>query len=224
MNKMTHTFSILVLRAVLASIALWIFTFFVDPSFPFYTEGCLIIMAVLMFECFRTLYKKAKTPSSPTLTKEKKQFYMEKGLNNSDIVFFRNQLTKTKQQLSEIHQVAPAHARLESIFNRYHTIEVTKGYFKELAHHPQYLSYADQFLYRDIPTLHELVLQYDNMQQQAVKKAKTYQLLDEIAVAIEENCHSIELDYIQFRKTDTEHAQTSIQFTKNYAKKENSHE
>ena len=136
------------------------------------------------------------TPSAPE--KNMKQHYLDQGMNQDDIVYFRTHMATAKEQIISIEQQFPKTAKLRAIETRHKTIATLQTYFKDIVKHPTRLTDASHFICKILPTLEDLILKYNEVQGHIAKNKQTYQILDRTAATIEVLCEEISQSYINF--------------------------
>lgn len=136
------------------------------------------------------------------VSKEREKFYLSRGLSEEDIVFFRETMNGTKDQILQVESNVNKVGKLRAIANRNNTLNLIKVLFKDIVNEPERLHEIDQFLYVHLPSLAELTTKYVQINQHQAKSKQTYDVLEKSAHTIDEMCKQISEDYVAFRSTD----------------------
>lgn len=136
------------------------------------------------------------------VSKEREKFYLSRGLSDEDIVFFRETMSSTKQQILQVETNVNKVGKLRAIANRNNTLNLIKVLFKDIVNEPERLHEVDQFLYVHLPSLAELTTKYVQINQHQAKSKQTFDVLEKSAHTIDEMCKQISADYVAFRSTD----------------------
>lgn len=136
------------------------------------------------------------------VSKEREKFYLSRGLSEEDIVFFRETMSGTKDQILQVESNVNKVGKLRAIANRNNTLNLIKVLFKDIVNEPERLHEIDQFLYVHLPSLAELTTKYVQINQHQAKSKQTYDVLEKSAHTIDEMCKQISEDYVAFRSTD----------------------
>ena len=136
------------------------------------------------------------------VSKEREKFYLSRGLSEEDIVFFRETMSGTKDQILQVESNVNKVGKLRAIANRNNTLNLIKVLFKDIVNEPERLHEIDQFLYVHLPSLAELTTKYVQINQHQAKSKQTYDVLEKSAHTIDEICKQISEDYVAFRSTD----------------------
>lgn len=145
---------------------------------------------------------KSKNASLNTVSDERKKFYLEKGLSNEDIHFFRETMNDAKSQILQLEENINQTGKLRAIANRHDTLNLVKILFKDIVNEPNRLHEVDQFLYVHLPSLTELTNKYVQINQHKAKNKETFDVLNQSAQTIDEMCQQISEDYLLFRSKD----------------------
>ncbi|MDO4432657.1 MAG: 5-bromo-4-chloroindolyl phosphate hydrolysis family protein [Aerococcaceae bacterium] len=126
--------------------------------------------------------------------------YQQAGLSKKEIEFFREQMAPAKQHILQIEQAFQQTAKLRAIETRHNTVKVAQNFFKDLVQEPQKLSRASHFLYKQLPSLEDLLNKYNEINGHIAKNKQTYLILEKSAATIEQLCENITDQYIQFHQ------------------------
>lgn len=131
---------------------------------------------------------------------DKAQHYRNRGLNDQEIVYFREQMALAKERIETIEQEMGKVAKLRLIETRHNTIEVSKEFFRDIVAEPERLAQAGVFLNKLLPSLEDLSLKYNEIAQHVAKTKQTYLILEKSAVTIDKVCESISDHYVEFHQ------------------------
>lgn len=146
--------------------------------------------------------KSKKTDNIPELTKEKEAHYSDFGMNDKEIVFFRETMADARKQITTLDNNMQEVAKLKAINLRYDTVKASRAMFKEIVKEPNKLHRADRFLYNHLPNIVELTSKYIEINNHELKTKDTFDALNQCASAIEEVSQLIVKDYADFVKDD----------------------
>ncbi|MBO0429373.1 5-bromo-4-chloroindolyl phosphate hydrolysis family protein [Vagococcus fluvialis] len=146
----------------------------------------------------------------PELTKEKEAHYSEFGMNDKEIVFFRETMADAKKQITTLDNNMQEVAKLKAINLRYDTLKASRAMFKEIVKEPNKLHQADRFLYNHLPNVVELTSKYIEINNHELKTKDTFDALNQCAAAIEEVSQLIVKDYADFVKDDLDDLDVEI--------------
>ena len=146
----------------------------------------------------------------PELTKEKEAHYSEFGMNDKEIVFFRETMADAKKQITTLDNNMQEVAKLKAINLRYDTLKASRAMFKEIVKEPNKLHRADRFLYNHLPNVVELTSKYIEINNHELKTKDTFDALNQCAAAIEEVSQLIVKDYADFVKDDLDDLDVEI--------------
>lgn len=150
----------------------------------------------------------------PPLSRKRQKIYQESGLTDEEIIFFRQELAKAKKQLIDIEASFWRNNKLTAIARRHNMVAILRDYFKELADNPNRLNEGTNFLYSYIPSLHDLIDKYLEINNHVSKTQLTYRTLDKTAETIDDLCQTIEDDYLAFQKDDFKDAEIEIELAR----------
>lgn len=171
----------------------------------------------VIFNLFRGLFSKSKNNSDdsmPNLSREKEEHYASLGMTNKEIVFFRDTMADTKNQIKTLEDNMNQVAKLKAINLRYDTLKACKAMFKEIVKEPRKLHMSDRFLYNHLPNLVELTNKYVEINNHELKNKDTFDALTQSATAIEEVSQLIVKDYADFVNDDLEDLDIEISIAK----------
>lgn len=164
---------------------------------------------------------KKESKKIPTVTKEKQEHYIKLGMTEKEIIFFRDTMNQTKQQIIQLQKNMNLSTKLKTINLRNDTLKVTKVLFKELVKEPQKIHSANHFLYTHLPNLVDLTTKYLEIDSHEVKTKQTYEKLEESAQIIDQVAKLIVKDYEEFISDDLNDLDLEISVAKNSIKVDN---
>ena len=165
--------------------------------------------------------KKPKKDLQP-VSKEREEFYLSRGLSDEDVVFFRETMNSTKEQILQVEQNVNQVGKLRAIANRNNTLNLIKVLFKDIVNEPERLHEVDQFLYVHLPSLAELTSKYVQINKHQAKSKQTFDVLEKSARTIDEMCQQISSDYVAFRSTDISGLSDEVELAKRRLNREGS--
>lgn len=165
--------------------------------------------------------KKSKKGLQP-VSKEREEFYLSRGLSDEDVVFFRETMNSTKDQILQVEQNVNQVGKLRAIANRNNTLNLIKVLFKDIVNEPERLHEVDQFLYVHLPSLAELTSKYVQINKHQAKSKQTFDVLEKSARTIDEMCQQISSDYVAFRSTDISGLSDEVELAKRRLNREGS--
>jgi 5-bromo-4-chloroindolyl phosphate hydrolysis protein len=174
-----------------------------------------IFFAVLLL--IKTVLSQNKVSAKnemPELTKEKEAHYAEFGMNDKEIIFFRETMADARKQITTLEDNMQQVAKLKAINLRYDTLKASRAMFKEIVKEPNKLHQSDRFLYNHLPNLVELTSKYIEINNHELKTKDTFDALNQCATAIEEVSQLIVKDYADFVKDDLEDLDVELSIAK----------
>lgn len=202
--------------ALLAGLVLEIFTNEISIA---------LIVALVLFLVFlfrgNAKDKQETNTQLPSLTKTKEMHYEKLGMSQQEIIFFRDTMNITKQQILQLQENMNASTKLRAIDLRNDTLKVSKALFKELVKEPKKMHLANHFLYTHLPNLVDLTSKYVEIDAHEIKNKQTYEKLEESAQIIDQVSKLIKKDYEQFVSDDLDDLDIEISVAKNSLEREN---
>lgn len=131
---------------------------------------------------------------------DKTQYYRERGLNDQEIIYFREQMALAKNRIETIEREMGKVAKLRLIETRHNTVDVSKEFFRDIVSEPERMAQAGLFLNKLLPSLEDLSLKYNEIAQHVAKTKQTYLILEKSAATIDKVCESISDQYITFHQ------------------------
>lgn len=131
---------------------------------------------------------------------DKLQYYRDHGLNEQEIIFFRQQMGQAKERIINIEKSMDQVAKLRVIEARHNTVDVSKQFFKAIVNEPERLAQAGLFLNRLLPSLEDLSAKYNEVSQHVAKNKQTYMILERSAATIDKVCESITEQYLAYHQ------------------------
>lgn len=174
--------------------------------------GLLIALAISYFVRLR---KKPTEKTPAQVSKDLKKHYLEEGLTEEDITFFRTTMAQAKEDILQLEKNIQASPKLKAIDLRNHTLKASKGIFKQLVTYPKKLHLADHFLYTHLPNLVELTGKFLEIQQHPIKDKDTYHALAQTTQIIEQMTQLILKDYQTLAEEDLESLDIELNIAKN---------
>lgn len=167
--------------------------------------------------------KSKQLPDSqlPNLTKTREVHYEKLGMSQQEIIFFRDTMNITKQQIIQLQENMNASTKLRAIDLRNDTLKIAKALFKELVKEPKKLHLANHFLYTHLPNLVDLTSKYLEIDAHEIKNKQTYGKLEESAQIIDQVSKLIKKDYEQFVSDDLDDLDIEISVAKSSLQREN---
>lgn len=157
----------------------------------------------------------------PNLTKTREVHYEKLGMSQQEIIFFRDTMNITKQQIIQLQENMNASTKLRTIDLRNDTLKIAKALFKELVKEPKKLHLANHFLYTHLPNLVDLTSKYLEIDAHEIKNKQTYGKLEESAQIIDQVSKLIKKDYEQFVSDDLDDLDIEISVAKSSLQREN---
>jgi 5-bromo-4-chloroindolyl phosphate hydrolysis protein len=148
------------------------------------------------------------------LSKEKKLHYERSGLSDEEIAFFRQEMSKLRQDISAWEEQVGAVAKLRAIDQRTGGLNAAKALFKEIVNEPKRMNSAGDFIHRHIPIMRNLTEKYKEISSQEVKNAEIYEILEKTAEMITSMSNKISEDYLEFVKNDLEDLSLHMELAK----------
>lgn len=142
----------------------------------------------------------------------KMKHYRDHGLNEQEIIFFRQQMGEAKAHIENIERNMGSVAKLRVIETRHNTTEVCKQYFKDIVNEPERMSQAGLFLNKLLPSLEDLSAKYLEISSHVAKNKQTYLILEKSALTIEKLCETITENYVSFHQSLYNDLQDEIKF------------
>lgn len=158
------------------------------------------------------------------ITKEKKDDYLKLGMTEQEIIFFRETMNQTKNQIIQLQKNMSTSTKLKTINLRNDTLKIVKSLFKELVKEPTKIHSANHFLYTHLPNLVDLTTKYIEIDSHEVKNKQTYEKLEESALIIDQVSKLIKKDYEQFLSEKIENLDLEISVAKKSIKEDNKFE
>lgn len=156
----------------------------------------------------------------PAIQKERLEFYYSEGMDDEDILFFRKQMAKSKQQILSIEKLLKQSTKLNVIAKRYDLLPILKDYFKAICDHPKRMNEAEAFLYSYLPTFLEITEKFIEIQSHVSKSKMTYQTLNRSLETLEALCQNIQRSYEIFMENDIEDIGINLQLIEERMQKE----
>ncbi len=157
----------------------------------------------------------------PVMTKEKEAHYLETGMTQSEIEFFRDTMGQTKEQIQQLQNNINKNAKLKAIDLRHDTLRASKALFKELVKEPQKLHCANHFLYTHLPNMVDLTDKFIEINEHEIKSRETYEKIEESSQIIDQMASLIAQDYQQFVADDLEDMDIELSIAKQSLKRDN---
>lgn len=158
----------------------------------------------------------------PVMTKEKEAHYIESGMTEKEIEFFRETMNQTKKQILKLQENINQNAKLKAIDLRHDTLRASKAMFKELVKDPQKLHFANHFLYTHLPNMVDLTDKFIEINGHEIKTKETYEKIEESSQIIDQMAALIAKDYQQFVADDLEDLDIEFSIAKQSLKRDNS--
>ncbi|OJG15475.1 hypothetical protein RU96_GL002288 [Enterococcus canintestini] len=158
----------------------------------------------------------------PVMTKEKEAHYIESGMTEKEIEFFRETMNQTKKQILKLQENINQNAKLKAIDLRHDTLRASKAMFKELVKDPQKLHFANHFLYTHLPNMVDLTDKFIEINGHEIKTKETYEKIEESSQIIDQMAALIAKDYQQFVADDLEDLDIELSIAKQSLKRDNS--
>lgn len=165
--------------------------------------------------------KSLTTKAVPLLTKEKENHYLESGMSQSEIEFFRDTMNQTKEQIQHLQNNVNQNAKLKAIDLRHDTLRASKALFKELVKEPHKLHCANHFLYTHLPNMVDLTDKFIEINDHEIKSRETYEKIEESSQIIDQMASLIAQDYQQFVSDDLEDMDIELSIAKQSLKRDN---
>lgn len=167
--------------------------------------------------------RRSNSPSAlPIMTKEKEAHYLESGMTEKEIEFFRETMNQTKKQVLQLQTNINKNAKLKAIDLRHDTLRASKALFKELVKDPQKLHFANHFLYTHLPNMVDLTAKFIEINGHEIKTKETYEKIEESSQIIDQMAALIAKDYQQFVADDLEDLDVELSIAKQSLKRDNS--
>lgn len=182
------------------------------------------LIALFTFLFIYPKKSKEKKQAIMPLTKKKKEDYLKLGMTEQEIIFFRETMNQTKEQIIQLQKNMTTSTKLKTINLRNDTLKVVKSLFKELVKEPTKIHSANHFLYTHLPNLVDLTTKYIEIDSYEIKNKQTYEKLEESALIIDQVSKLIKKDYEQFLSEEIEHLDLEISVAKNSIKEDNESE
>ncbi|EOT40870.1 MULTISPECIES: 5-bromo-4-chloroindolyl phosphate hydrolysis family protein [Enterococcus] len=163
-----------------------------------------------------------QTSILPVMTKEKEAHYVESGMSEKEIEFFRETMNQTKKQILQLQENINKNAKLKAIDLRHDTLRASKAMFKELVKDPQKLHFANHFLYTHLPNMVDLTDKFIEINGHEIKTKETYEKIEESSQIIDQMAALIAKDYQQFVADDLEDLDIELSIAKQSLKRDNS--
>lgn len=163
-----------------------------------------------------------QTSILPVMTKEKEAHYIESGMSEKEIEFFRETMNQTKKQILQLQENINKNAKLKAIDLRHDTLRASKAMFKELVKDPQKLHFANHFLYTHLPNMVDLTDKFIEINGHEIKTKETYEKIEESSQIIDQMAALIAKDYQQFVADDLEDLDIELSIAKQSLKRDNS--
>ncbi len=163
-----------------------------------------------------------QTSILPVMTKEKEAHYVESGMSEKEIEFFRETMNQTKKQILQLQENINKNAKLKAIDLRHDTLRASKAMFKELVKDPQKLHFANHFLYTHLPNMVDLTDKFIEINGHEIKTKETYEKIEESSQIIDQMASLIAKDYQQFVADDLEDLDIELSIAKQSLKRDNS--
>lgn len=157
----------------------------------------------------------------PVMSKEKETHYLEAGMTQSEIEFFRDTMSQTKDQIQKLQNNINKNAKLKAIDLRHDTLRASKALFKELVKDPQKLHCANHFLYTHLPNMVDLTDKFIEINDHEIKSRETYEKIEESSQIIDQMASLITQDYQQFVADDFEDMDIELSIAKQSLKRDN---
>ena len=155
------------------------------------------------------------------MSKEKETHYLEAGMTQSEIEFFRDTMSQTKDQIQKLQNNINKNAKLKAIDLRHDTLRASKALFKELVKDPQKLHCANHFLYTHLPNMVDLTDKFIEINDHEIKSRETYEKIEESSQIIDQMASLIAQDYQQFVADDFEDMDIELSIAKQSLKRDN---
>lgn len=150
----------------------------------------------------------------PPLSPSKRAFYEEQGLDENDIVFFRRQMAKTKEQVIALEKTTRRSTKLKAVMTRYDLFPILKDYFNEITMAPKRLYEVEALLYSYIPSLLEISEKYLDIEKHVSKSKETFQTMTDSIETVEALCASVQRSYREFMSDDIDDITIDLQLAK----------
>lgn len=165
--------------------------------------------------------KKTNKQGLPLLSKEKEKHYLQSGMSQSEIEYFRDTMGMAKEQIEQLQKNINKNAKLKAIDLRRDTLRAAKALFKELVKEPQKLHCANHFLYTHLPNMVDLTDKFIEINEHEIKSRETYEKIEESAQIIDQMASLIAQDYQQFVADDFEEMDVELSIAKQSLKRDN---
>lgn len=196
----------------------YIFSMDIDGLLGYFLIGLITLLLI-----FPKTSKKKKQNIIP-LTKEKKEDYLQLGMTEQEIIFFRETMNQTKNQIIQLQKNMSTSTKLKTINLRNDTLKVVQSLFKEIVKEPTKIHSANHFLYTHLPNLVDLTTKYIEIDSHEIKNKQTYEKLEESALIIDQISKLIKKDYEQFLSEEIEELDLEISVAKKSLKEDNKSE
>lgn len=164
---------------------------------------------------FAKLLKDESSTYQPTHKKIKKNMrdhYYKAGLDDTEIDYFRQQMAEAQSHILELEKNIQTTVKLKAIDQEHNLIATTKHYFKDIVQEPHRVASAGHFLYKLLPTIHDLTSKYNEINQHVAKNKQTYLTLNRSAEVINDLAKEITEDYLSFHKATFQAMDDNIKY------------
>lgn len=178
------------------------------------STGLLISIVAGVYFLIKGIKSTTDKSPLPYLSKEKEQHYLDAGMSQQEITFFRDTMSEARKNIYTLDRNMTTFTKLKAINFRFDTTKAAKAMFKEIVKEPQKLHHADRFLYHHLPNIVELTNKYAEISQHDLKNKRTYEALNHSVLAIEEASTLILHDYEAFVADDLDDLNVEISIAK----------
>ncbi|MGY3750182.1 5-bromo-4-chloroindolyl phosphate hydrolysis family protein [Vagococcus acidifermentans] len=182
----------------------------------------IIIVGIYFLKKSLTGNRSSESDDIPSLSPEKESHYVELGMTEQEITFFRETMASAKKQIKQLEKNMNSLSKLKAINLRNDTLKASKAMFKEMVKEPTKLHQADRFLYAHLPNIVELTDKYIEINDHEIKNKSTYEALNDSAEAIDAVSKLIVEDYNRFVSDDLEELEVEISIAKQNINRDNS--
>ena len=187
------------------------FTVYADTGSFFGSLTVVVVLLSLLLVISTLLRGRKKTDSSlPTVSQQREKHYQNLGMEDQQIVFFRETMATAKKQIVQLEKNRHGVAKLKAIDLRNDTVKAAKAMFKELVKAPTKLHQADRFLYNHLPNLVDLTNKYLEINEHDIKTKNTYDALEKSSLVIDEVSQLLVSDYEAFMSDDLDELDVEI--------------
>lgn len=184
---------------------------------PIFILGCNAFAHALLhlLALFAKLLQSESSTYQPTHKKMKgnmRDHYYKAGLDDAEIDYFRQQMAEAKSHILELEKNIQATVKLKAIDQEHNVVATTKHYFKDIVQEPQRIASAGHFLYKLLPTIHDLTSKYNEINQHVAKNKQTYLILNRSAEVINDLAKEITEDYLSFHKATFQAMDDNIKY------------